>query len=245
MVAVLRPEPHPTVMGKELGPALHVGGNAEADVGGRQGYGLVHALQDLAALGGRRQPPGVERPLGGRARRRDVLGARPGEPARFDYEYARNGVSNLFMVVAPLEGWRHVKGDWAPLIKELVNEHYPEKAKIILGMDNLNTHKLGSLYEPFAPARAHRIAARLEIHYTPKHGSWLNMAEIEIGIRARQCLNRRLPDQAALKREINVWQNARNHKASRADWRVTTADARIRSKSLYPSVQSCRSTRRI
>ena len=156
------------------------------------------------------------------------------------------------LVFAPLEGWRHVKatarhtkGDWAQLIKELVDEHYPEKAKIIRGMDNLKTHKLGSLYEAFEPARAHRIAARLGIHYTPKHGSWLNMAEIEIGIRARRCLNRRLPDQDALKREINAWPNARNYKASRADWRVTTADARIRSKSLYPSVQSCRTTRRI
>ena len=154
------------------------------------------------------------------------------------------------LVFASLEGWRHVKatarhtkGDWAQLIKELVDEHYPEKAKIIRGMDNLNTHKLGSLYEAFEPARAHRIAARLGIHYTPKHGSWLNMAEIETGIRARQCLNRRLPDQDTLKREINAWHNARNHKASRADWRVTTADARIRSKSLYPSVQSCRTTR--
>ena len=176
---------------------------------------------------------------------RTPLPARPGEPARFDYEYVRNGVSNLFMLFAPLEGWRHVKVtdrhtkvDWAQLIKELVDEHYPEKEKIILVMDNLNTHKLGSLYEAFEPALAHRIAARLEIHYTPKHGSWLDMAEIEIGIMARQCLNRRLPDQETLNREINAWQNARNHKAIRVDWRFTTADARIKLKSLYPSIQS-------
>ncbi len=176
---------------------------------------------------------------------RTPLPASPGQPERIDYEYERNGVSNLFMLFAPLEGWRHVKVtdrhtkvDWAQLIKELVDEHYPEKEKIILVMDNLNTHKLGSLYEAFEPAQARRIAERLEIHYTPKHGSWLDMAEIEIGVMARQCLNRRLPDQQTLKREINAWQNVRNHKAIRADWRFTTEDARIKLKSLYPSVES-------
>ncbi len=176
---------------------------------------------------------------------RTPLPARPGEPERFDYEYERNGVSNLFMLFAPLEGWRHVKVtdrhtkvDWAQLIKELVDEHYPEKEKIILVMDNLNTHKLGSLYEAFEPAEARRIADRLEIHHTPKHGSWLDMAEIEIGVLARQCLDRRLPDQETLKRETNAWQNARNQKAIRVDWRFTTEDARIKLKSLYPSMQS-------
>lgn len=176
---------------------------------------------------------------------RTPLPASPGEAERFDYEYERNGVSNLFMLFAPLEGWRHVKVtdrhtkvDWAQLIKELVDEHYPEKEKIILVMDNLNTHKLGSLYEAFEPAQAHRIAERLEIHYTPKHGSWLDMAEIEIGVMARQCLNRRIPDQQTLKDEINAWHNARNHKAIRVDWRFTTEDARIKLKSLYPSVKS-------
>ena len=174
---------------------------------------------------------------------RSPLPASPGEPERIDYEYERNGVSNLFMLFAPLEGWRHVKAtdrhtkvDWAQLIKELVDEHYPEKEKIILVMDNLNTHKLGSLYEAFEPAQARRIAERLEIHYTPKHGSWLDMAEIEIGVMARQCLNRRIPDQQTLKDEINAWQNERNHKAIRVDWRFTTDDARIKLKSLYPSV---------
>ena len=126
--------------------------------------------------------------------------------------------------------------DWAQLIKELVDEHYPEKEKIILVMDNLNTHKLGSLYEAFEPAEARRIADRLEIHYTPKHGSWLDMAEIEIGVLARQCIDRRLPDQETLKREINAWQNARNQKAIRVDWQCTTEAARVKLKSLYPSI---------
>ncbi len=176
---------------------------------------------------------------------RASLPTRPGEPERVDYEYERNGVSNLFMLFAPLEGWRHVKVtdrrtkvDWAQLIKELVDEHYPEKDKIILVMDNLNTHKLGSLYEAFEPAEARRIAERLEIHYTPKHGSWLDMAEIEIGIMARQCLNRRIADQQTLKDEIKAWNKVRNDKAIRVDWRFTTADARIKLKSLYPSVES-------
>jgi len=170
------------------------------------------------------------------------LPIRPREPEKFDYEYERNGVSNLFMLFAPLEGWRHVKVtdrhtkiDWAQLIKELVDEHYPKK-KIILVMDNLNTHKLGSLYEAFKPAEARRIADRLEIHYTPKHGSWLDMAEIEIGVLSRQCLNRRLPDQKTLRREINAWQNTRNRKAIRVDWRFTAEDARVKLKSLYPSI---------
>jgi hypothetical protein len=173
---------------------------------------------------------------------RVALPIRPGESEKFDFEYERNGVSNLFMLFAPLEGWRHVKVtdrhtkvDWAELIKELVDEHFPMK-KIILVMDNLNTHKLSSLYEAFEPAEARRIADRLEIHYTPKHGSWLDMAEIEIGVLSRQCLDRRLPDQETLRREINAWQNTRNQKAIRVDWRFTTEDARTKLKSLYPSI---------
>lgn len=173
---------------------------------------------------------------------RRPLPVRPGEPERFDFEYERNGVSNLFMLFAPLDGWRHVKVterhtkvDWAQLIKELVDEHYPDK-KIILVMDNLNTHKPGSLYEAFPPGEARRIAERLEIHYTPKHGSWLDMAEIEIGVLSRQCLNRRIPDQETLKNEIAAWEEKRNEKAIRVDWRFTTEDARIKLKSLYPSV---------
>ncbi len=174
---------------------------------------------------------------------RAPLPTRPGESERFDFEYERNGVSNLFMLFAPLEGWRHVKVtdrhtkiDWAHLIKELVDEHYQDKEKIILVMDNLNTHKVGSLYQAFEPAEARRIAERLEIHYTPKHGSWLDMAEIEIGVMARQCLNRRIPDQPTLRCEIDAWQKQRNEKSICVDWRFTTEDARIKLKSLYPSI---------
>jgi hypothetical protein len=169
---------------------------------------------------------------------------RPGDPEIFDFEYERNGVSNLFMLFAPLNGWRHVKVtdrhtkiDWAHLIKELVDIHFPGK-KIVLVMDNLNTHKLGSLYEAFEPEEARRIAERLEIHYTPKHGSWLDMAEIEIGVLSRQCLDRRIPDQATLRTEINAWQEQRNLNAVCVNWRFTTEDARIKLKSLYPSIQS-------
>lgn len=171
--------------------------------------------------------------------------AQPGEIAKFDYEYERNGVSNLFMLFAPLSGWRHVsvtgrrtKVDWAILIKELVDVHYPDKRKIVLVMDNLNTHKLSSLYEAFEPTEAHRLAERLEIHYTPKHGSWLNMAEIEIGVMTRQCLNRRINDQETLKREIKAWQDERNKQAIQVNWRFTTEDARVKLKSLYPSMQN-------
>ena len=172
------------------------------------------------------------------------LPARPGEMERFDYEYTRAGVSNLFMLSAPLEGWRqvkvtdhHTKVDWAELIKDLVDKHYPDKRTIVLVMDNLNTHKLSSLYEAFKPAEARRIAERLEIHYTPKHGSRLNMAEIEIGVMTRQCLDRRIESQDALKRETKAWQEQRNAEAVQVNWRFTTKDARIRLKSLYPPIQ--------
>lgn len=125
--------------------------------------------------------------------------------------------------------------DWALLIEELVDVHYPEK-KIVLVIDNLNTHKFGSLYTAFEPEKARRIAERLEIHYTPKHGSWLDMAEIEIGVLSRQCLNRRIPDQETLTNEIDAWEETRNQKAIGVDWRFTTEDARVKLKSLYPSV---------
>ncbi len=174
---------------------------------------------------------------------RTPLPVRPGKPEKQDFEYERNGVSHLFMLFAPLEGWRyvkvtdqHTKADWAQVIKELVDEHFPEKKKIVLVMDNLNTHKVSSLYATFTPEEARRIAERIEIHYTPKHGSWLDMAEIEIGIMARQCLHRRIPDQDSLKREIKAWQNQRNQKAVRVDWRFTTKEARVKLKSLYPAI---------
>ena len=169
---------------------------------------------------------------------------RPGAAASYDYEYERNGVSNLFMLFAPLEGWRRVevterrtRRDWADVVRKLVDEDYADKERIVLVMDNLNTHHPSSLYEAFEPAEARRIAERLEIHYTPKHGSWLNMAEIEIGVMARQCLDRRIPDRSVLRREAAAWQAQRNRDGIRVNWRFTTEDARIRLKSLYPSIQ--------
>ncbi len=162
----------------------------------------------------------------------------------YDHEYERNGVSNLFMLFAPLEGWRRVevtdrrtKVDWARQVKQLVDEDYPDKDRIVLVMDNLNTHHAASLYEAFQPAEARRIAQRLEFHHTPKHGSWLNMAEIELGVLGRQCLDRRIPDRETLGAETGAWQRRRNRDSIRVDWRFTTEDARIKLKSLYPSIQ--------
>ena len=184
------------------------------------------------------------RPRPGVKETRQPLPPQPGAAMAYDYEYERNGVSNLFMLFAPLEGWRRVevtdrrtKADWARVVKQLVDEDYPHKDRIVLVMDNLNTHHPASLYEAFEPAEARRIAERLEVHYTPKHGSWLDMAEIEIGVMARQCLDRRIPDQIALRREVGAWQQQRNRDAIRVDWRFTTEDARIKLKSLYPSIQ--------
>ena len=175
---------------------------------------------------------------------RSPLAPRPGTAMAYDYEYERNGVSNLFMLFAPLEGWRRVevtdqrtKVDWPRVVRQLVDVDYPDKDRIVLVMDNLNTHRPSSLYEAFEPAEARRIAEKLEIHYTPKHGSWLNMAEIELGVLARQCLDRRIPCQEILKQETQTWQSQRNGNATRVNWRFTTEDARIKLKSLYPSIQ--------
>ena len=177
-----------------------------------------------------------------------------GAAAVYDYEYERNGVSNLFMLFAPLEGWRRVevtdrrtKVDWARQIKKLVDEDYAGKDRIVLVMDNpvsstgqaLNTHHPASLYEAFEPAEARRIAERLEVHYTPKHGSWLNMAEIEIGVLARQCGGLGIAGQSILRREVNAWQDRRNRDTIQVNWRFTTEDARIKLKSLYPAIQRC------
>ena len=177
---------------------------------------------------------------------RDVRRPLPAEPGRkccYDSHYQRNGVSNLFMFFAPLQGWRHVevtdqrtKRDWAEAMRQLVDEHLPEAQTITLVMDNLNTHSPSSLYEAFSAPEARRILERLEIHYTPKHGSWLNMAEIELSVLGRQCLSRRIPDQPILRREVAAWEKMRNTKASTIDWRFTTDDARIRLKRLYPSI---------
>ena len=168
----------------------------------------------------------------------------PGHPLAYDHEYRRNGVSNLFMIYAPLEGWRRVevterrtKVDWARVVRKLVDEDFPHKERIVLVMDNLNTHHPASLYEAFEPEEALRISQRVEIHHTPKHGSWLNMAEIELGVLAGQCLDRRIPDQETLEREAAAWQQRRNQQGIRVNWRFTTQDARIKLKSLYPSIQ--------
>src|SRR5439155_22324455 len=149
--------------------------------------------------------------------------------AHEDYEYERRGVVNLFMVCEPLRGWRDVmvsdrrtRIDWAHCIQQLVDVHYPDADKIVLVQDNLNTHTPASLYEAFPPAEAKRLADKLELHYTPKHGSWLNMAEIELSVLARQCLGRRLPDRGALAREVAAWEAARNAAARAVDWRFTT-----------------------
>ena len=167
--------------------------------------------------------------------------AEPGKPARYDHEYKRNGVSNLFMFYAPFGGKRYVavterrtKIDWAFQIKELLDTHYPSAKKVVLVMDNLNTHTGASLYEAFPPAEARRLLERLEIHYTPKHGSWLNIAEIELRILSGQCLNRRIPDIQTLEQQVDLWQNARNFQQAKVDWRFSTDNARMKLKRLYP-----------
>ena len=176
---------------------------------------------------------------------RTPIPASPGQPERYDYEYVRHGVGNLFIFFEPLAGWREVKVtkrrtmvDWAHAVRELVDVHYPEAEVIVLVMDNLNTHGIGSLYEAFPPAEARRIAQKLEIHHTPKHGSWLNMAESELSILARQCLDQRIPDLKQLRREVSAWQHERNRAYRQMIWRFTTKDARIRLARLYPSLEA-------
>jgi hypothetical protein len=168
---------------------------------------------------------------------------KPGRPARRDYEYERNGTANLFMIFAPLEGWRHVKVtdrhtaiDYAHVLKELSDNHFATAKKIILVQDNLNTHKPASLYEAFPPAEARRLVERFEWHYTPKHGSWLDMAESELSVLSRQCLDRRIQDKQTLTDEVAAWERSRNREHAKADWQFTAADARVRLKRLYPSL---------
>jgi DDE superfamily endonuclease len=169
--------------------------------------------------------------------------ARPGQPGRMDYEYERGGVVNRFLVCEPLAGRRWVdvtdhrrKPDGAHQIQYLVDVRYPDAECIVLVMDNLNTHTPAALYEAFPPAEAKRLADKLEIHYTPKHGSWLNIAEIELSVLSRQCLDRRVPDFATLAAEVAAWQECRNAAGGAVDWRFTTDDARIKLKRLYPSL---------
>lgn len=160
---------------------------------------------------------------------------RPGHPRREDAEYGRNGTTPVFLFCEPLTGWCHVltrerrtRVDWADTIQELVDVHYPQAERVVLVMDNLNTHTLGSLYEAFPPAEAKRLADRLEIHYTPNHGSWLNIAEIELSVLSRQCLHRRIPDAATLARELDAWEYTRNRHRAPVNWHFTTADARTK-----------------
>ena len=177
------------------------------------------------------------------AETRVPITAKPGRPARHDYEYERNGTANLFMMFAPLEGSRHVKVtdrhaavDYAQVLKELSDTHFPKAEKIVLVQDNLSTHKPASLYEAFPAPEARRLVERFEWHYTPKHGSWLNMAESELGVLSSQCLDRRIPDKETLIGEVAAWENSRNKNHTKADWQFTTADARVKLKRLYPAI---------
>ena len=176
---------------------------------------------------------------------RAAEGDKRGTPRRTDSEYKRNGTANLFIWFEPLTGRRRIsvterrtKADWAREVQRLVEVDYADADLVVLVMDNLNTHTIGSLYEAFPAKQAHRIASRLEIHYTPKHGSWLNMAEIELSVLGRQCLNRRIPDKDTLTREVGAWVADRNGKGAKMDWRFTTDDAHIKLKHLYPTLQS-------
>jgi transposase len=181
----------------------------------------------------------VPRQLAGEVR--EPIRAGRGKPIRYDTEYVRNGVCGVFMFTAPLEGWRRAevterrtRRDWAMQIQKLVDVDFPDAEKIILVMDNLNTHTIGSLYETFPPEEAKRLRDRLEIHYTPKHGSWLNMAEIEINVLVNHGLSKRIPSIKQMKKEITAWNKARNKTAKKINWRFTAKDARIKLKRLYP-----------
>lgn len=175
---------------------------------------------------------------------RQPLGVVKDSPSRYDAEYRRNGVSNLFMIFAPLLGFRHVEVtdqrtsiDFAHICRDLVDVHFPKAEKLLLVCDNLNTHRSASLYKAFHPDEARRIAEKIEFHYTPKHGSWLNMeTEIELSVLSRQCLARRIADQGTLKHEIQTWQTSRNEQGATVNWQFTTDDARIKLKTLYPAV---------
>jgi hypothetical protein len=175
---------------------------------------------------------------------RRPLSVEPGKPAKYDYEYERVGTANNFMFTEPLGGWRKVsvretktKHDWAEEIKILLDEDYPDASMVILVCDNLNTHTFGSLYETFAASEARRLAERLDIRYTPKHGSWLNIAEIELSVMTKQCLDRRIPDIATLRHETSAWAQERNDAQTGTDWQFSTDTARIKLKRLYPQIE--------
>lgn len=179
------------------------------------------------------------------AETRAPLPAVAGRVKRYDFEYQRNGVANVFMIVEPLAGWRtakvterRTKQDWAAVMRAVVEEQYPEAERVVVVMDNLNTHALGSLYETYPPEQARRIAEKLEIHYTPKHGSWLNVAEIELSVLSGQCLDRRIGTMHELTREVAAWEADRNRAHGRVVWQFTAADARIKLHRLYPSIEA-------
>jgi hypothetical protein len=174
---------------------------------------------------------------------REPIPGKPGHVKKVDDEYVRYGVAEIFMEVEPLAGKRHVavterrtRKDWAIQIKEMLDQRYPDALKIRLVMDNLNTHGIASLYETFPAKEARRLAERLDIHYTPKHGSWLNMAEIELSVLKGQCLDRRIPDMATMQAEVLAWEAGRNNRTKKIDWQFTTTDARIKLKRLYPNL---------
>ena len=176
---------------------------------------------------------------------RPPLPAVPGQPEKVDYEYERHGTANIFMFTEPLTGTRHVRVtehrtavDWAYEIRDLLEVRYPEAARVRLVCDNLNTHSIGSLYEAFPPEQARRLASRLEMHHTPKHGSWLNIAEIELSALTLQCLDRRMPDMATLREETHQWEQKRNRSPKGVDWQFSTHDARIKLKRLYPQMRN-------
>ena len=210
---------------------------------------FVAAMEDVLAVYTRPRDP--DRPLVCldetskqlTAETRLAIPMKPGRLARCDYEYERNGTANLFMLFAPLEGWRHVKVtdrhtaiDYAHVLKDLADIHFADKRLIVLVEDNLNIHSKASLYEAFPAGEARRLVERFEWHYTPKHGSWLNLAESELGVLSSQCLDRRIPDKQTLADEIAAWERDRNAHQTKSDWRFTTKDARIKLRRLYPSV---------
>lgn len=175
---------------------------------------------------------------------RGHLPLEPGQPIRQDYEYERHGVANIFLAIEPLRGWRKVrvterrtKRDFAEELRLLADEDYPDADLIVLVTDNLNTHNPGALYETFEPEEAHRLATRFEWHYTPEHGSWLNIAECELSVLATQCLAQRIPDQETLSREVSAWEERRNKARAKVVWQFTTADARIKLRRLYPVIK--------
>jgi len=208
---------------------------------------FVANMEDVLAVYHR--PPDDSRPVvcvdeGGKqliGDARPPLPARPGSPAKVDHEYVRGGTANLFLAFEPLAGWRHVEVtarrasvDFAHFVRRLVDHHYPGAERVVLVLDNLSTHTPAALYQAFPPSEARRLCDRLEWHYTPKHGSWLNVAEVELSVLARQCLDRRIPDADALRAEVAAWERDRNAAEVARDWQFTTADARTRLRQLYP-----------